>query len=101
MDCLITTASGVIIHCGANGQCYVAGRLNSSGNPTHNKPVDVAPIIKGKPVQAPPPKGGKTPKKGGHPINAAPITKGKGVQASPGGTNDNHPILEHNGGGKH
>ena len=65
---------------------------------TNGKPVKgtgAAPIINGKPVQAPPPKGS-------NPTNTAPIVNGKPVQASPGGTDTGHPILERGeGGGRH
>jgi hypothetical protein len=69
---------------------------------TEGKPVKgtgAGPIVNGKPVQAPPPKGGNSPTKGG---NAAPIVNGNPVQASPGGTDTGHPILERGeGGGRH
>jgi hypothetical protein len=100
VDCLIYAPNGAIIHCDY-GQCGVVYRPNISGAPV-KKPVNVTPIITGKPVQAAPPKGGKPPTKGGHPINAAPI-KGKPVQASP--TDPSHPVIleraPKGGGGKH
>ena len=94
VDCLLTAPNGTIIHCSGQGggSCNVVYRPNIPGTPTH-KPVNVVPIIKGKPIQAPPPKGGKTPPKHHGPITSAPIVNGKPVQKSPG-TGTTQPILE-------
>jgi len=97
VDCLITAPGGAIIHCDYNN-CYVAGHLDSPGNPT-KKPVNVTPIIKGKPVQAPPhltPPRHPRPKPR-PPVHGRPI-RGKPVQAPPS-TNTNHPILLEKGSG--
>src|SRR5665213_3734192 len=74
--------------CAANCRAYWCNP-NIPNPSTANMPKGMG-IVKGKPIQAPPPKGGTPPKKGG---NAAPIIKGKPVQASPSGTSTDHPIL--------
>jgi hypothetical protein len=61
----------------------------STGNPIRG--TGAAPIINGKPVQAPPP-----PHKGGRPINAAPVVNG-GSKAPP--SSGGNTILERGGGG--
>jgi len=67
----------VVTNC-TNGKCTVLPFQKGAG-PIKVKGGTAAPIINGKPVEAPPPKGS-------NPINAAPITSGMPTHASPGGS---------------